>query len=182
MPERSDWAGDSAVSGVPSRLIILGQVSGAVGVKGWVRVYSHTKPRENIVNFDTWVLRLNGIDQHVVLESNECKGKNVLAKVQGTDDRDSALGLVGAEIAVERDSLQPCDPGEYYWADLEGLEVRTVVGQSIGHIDYLFSTGAHDVMVLTGDRERLIPFVLEEIVCEVDIDSGFLVVNWDPDF
>lgn len=182
MPERSDWAGDSAVSGAPSRLIILGRVSGAVGVKGWVRVYSHTKPRENIVNFDTWVLRLNGIDQHVVLEGNECRGKNVLAKVQGTDDRDSALGLVGAEIAVERDSLQPCDPGEYYWADLEGLEVRTVVGQSLGHVDYLLSTGAHDVMVLTGDRERLIPFVLEEIVCKVDIDSGFLVVNWDPDF
>ena len=182
MPERSDWAGDSAVSGAPSRLIILGQVSGAVGVKGWVRVYSHTKPRENIINFDTWVLRLNGIDQHVVLEGNECRGKNVLAKVQGTDDRDSALGLVGAEITVERNSLQPCDPGEYYWADLEGLEVRTVVGQSLGHIDYLLSTGAHDVMVLAGDRERLIPFVLEEIVCEVDIGSGFLVVNWDPDF
>jgi 16S rRNA processing protein RimM len=163
-------------------LIILGQVSGAVGVKGWVRVYSHTKPRENIINFDTWVLRLNGIDQHVILEGNESRGKNVLAKVQGTDDRDSALGLVGAEITVERDSLQPCDPGEYYWADLEGLEVRTVVGQSLGHVDYLLSTGAHDVMVLAGDRERLIPFVLKEIVCEVDIGSGFLVVNWDPDF
>ena len=182
LPERSAWAGDSAVSGVPSKLIILGQVSGAAGVKGWIRVYSHTKPRENIVNFDTWILRLNDIDRHVILEGNECRGKNVLVKVQGTDDRDSALRLVGAEIAVERNSLPPCGPGEYYWADLEGLEVRAIAGQSLGHIDYLFSTGVHDVMVIAGDRERLIPFVLEEIVCEVDISGGFLVVNWDPDF
>jgi len=182
LPEGSVWIGDSAVSGAPSRLIVLGQVSGAVGVKGWIRVYSHTKPRDNIVNFDAWVLRLNGMDRHVVLEGNECRERNVLVKVRGTDDRDSALGLVGAEIAVERNLLPLCDPGEYYWADLEGLEVRTIAGQSLGHIDYLFSTGAHDVMVLIGDRERLIPFVLEEIVCEVNIDGGFLVVSWDSDF
>lgn len=170
------------MSGALSRLVTLGRVSGAVGVKGWIKIFSDTEPRENIVDFDTWVLRLKGIDRHVVLEGGGRQGKNVVAKVQGTDDRDSALALVGAEIAVERNVLPPCELGEYYWADLEGLEVRTVEGGVIGRIDHMLSTGAHDVMVLAGDRGRLIPFVLDEIVREVDLSSGFIVVDWDPNF
>ena len=170
------------MSGAPSRLVTLGRVSGVVGVKGWIKVHSHTEPRENIVDFDSWILRHDGEDLRVTVEEGRRQGNNVVAKLEGIDDRDQARDMIGAEIAVERDALPPPEPGEYYWTDLEGLAVRNAAGESLGRVSYLFSTGEHDVMVLTGDRERLIPFVLERIVREVDLDAGVIVVDWDADF
>jgi len=50
-------------------------------------------------------------------------------------------------------------------------------------VSHLFATGANDVLVVRdGERERMIPFVLEQFVKEVDLDSGRIVVDWDPEF
>jgi 16S rRNA processing protein RimM len=86
------------------------------------------------------------------------------------------------EISVERSRLSPCSPGEYYWTDLEGLRVITTRGETLGRIDGLFETGGHDVMVVEGERQRLIPFVAEKIVREVEFEQGVVVVDWDPTF
>ena len=83
---------------------------------------------------------------------------------------------------MAREDLPFCEPGEYYWTDLEGLEVRTAAGESLGRVNFLFSTVEHDVMVVTGERERLIPFVRERFVCEVDLGDGVIIVDWDPSY
>ena len=72
--------------------------------------------------------------------------------------------------------------GRYYWADLVGLEVLTESGQSLGQVHGLLETGANDVLDVRGDRDRLIPFVQGQYVKKVCLDSGRLVVDWDPDF
>lgn len=82
-----------------------------------------------------------------------------------------------------RSELPPLEEGEFYWTDLEGLRVETVSGKPLGVVDYLFATGANDVMVVKdGKRERLIPFVRERVVTRVDLDAGVVVVDWDPEF
>ena len=83
---------------------------------------------------------------------------------------------------MPRDALPPPKPGEYYWVDLEGLRVETVEGMELGRIDHLFATGANDVLVVRGERERMIPFVQPEVVTGVDFDAGVVVVDWDPEF
>lgn len=66
--------------------------------------------------------------------------------------------------------------------DLEGLQVETVEGVKLGTVSHLFSTGSNDVVVVRGDRERMIPFVLPEYVKSVDFEANLIVVDWDPDF
>ena len=157
-------------------------MTGLYGVKGWIKVHSYTDPRENIVNFRRWTLRQGDDRAPVAVVNGRLQGQTVVAKLLEIDDRDEARALIGAEITVERDDLPPCEPGEYYWADLEGLGVRSASGDALGHVDYLFSTGAHDILVVAGDRQRLIPFVMQRVVREIDMQRGLIVVDWDPDY
>ena len=78
--------------------------------------------------------------------------------------------------------MPPLAPGEYYWADLEGLRVVTLDGVELGTVDHLFATGANDVLVVHGARERLLPFVRGTVVVEIDLDARLLRVDWDPEF
>ena len=109
-------------------------------------------------------------------------GKAVIARLGGYEDRDTARELVGAEIAVRRDQLAEITEGEYYWADLVGLKVVTVSGKDLGIVNHLIETGANDVLVVVGERERLIPFIRDEVVVAVDLDRGEIRVDWDPEF
>ena len=88
----------------------------------------------------------------------------------------------GRQIRIDRSQLPPPKKGEVYWVDLEGLKVRTTEGQLLGTVDHLFATPANDVLVVKGDRERLIPYVMDTFVKSVDLEGGEMVVDWDPEF
>jgi 16S rRNA processing protein RimM len=162
--------------------VILGRVSGVFGVKGWLKVQSYTEPRDNIASFGAWTLRMNGVDRAFVVEDGHSHAGSVVAKLQGIDDRDRAREWVGADIVVERERLPATQAGEVYWTDLEGLEVRTTAGVVLGKIDHLLATGAHDVLVLDSTPERLIPFIVDDVVKDVDVEGGVVVVDWSPDY
>jgi 16S rRNA processing protein RimM len=170
------------VSANKQKSVTLGRVSGVFGIKGWLKVQSYTEPRDNIARFDTWTLRKNGIDRVFEVEDGHGHGGSVVAKLHGIDDREVARELVGSDIAVERERLPATSDGELYWTDLEGLEVRTTTGIVLGKVDHLLATGANDVLVLDGSPQRLIPFVSGSVVKEVDLEAGFIVVDWSPDY
>lgn len=163
--------------------IVVGRVSGLYGVRGWVKVFSHTQPRENILTYATWYLHKQGAWVANDLETGRVQGKGVVAKLKGCDDRDAAAALMGCDIAIRREHLPQAAPGEYYWADLMGLEVVNLDGVCLGVVDHLMETGANDVLVVQKDgEERLIPFVQEQFVKGVDLDAGVITVDWDPEF
>jgi len=160
-----------------------GEISGVFGVKGWVKVYSFTGPRENILQYSPWILRKNNQSQEVKVTGGQRHGKNVIAELQGINDRDSASALVGSEILISKRQLPKPKPGEYYWADLVGLQVETEAGVKLGVVDHLLETGANDVIVVSdGEIERLIPFLQQQTVLQIDLDAGRMIVDWDPDF
>jgi 16S rRNA processing protein RimM len=163
-------------------MIIVGRVSGLFGVRGWVKIYSHTAPRKGILRYKTWYLQQNGSWQAFELAAGHAQGKGVVAQLKGFDDRDQAATLVGIDIAIKREQLPKLGPGEYYWTDLEGLRVENLEGVDLGVVSHLFETGANDVMVVEGDRERLIPYTKGEAVKEVDLEAGRILVDWDADF
>lgn len=162
--------------------VVLGRVSGLFGVQGWVRVFSHTEPREGIVRYYPVFLRRPDGWRAFEIEAGRAHGAGVVLKFAGCDDRDRAATLLQSEIAVRREQLPPPKPGEYYWTDLEGLRVVTLDGVELGTVATLFATGANDVMVVRGERERLLPFVRGQVVVEVDLEQRRLRVDWDPDF
>jgi 16S rRNA processing protein RimM len=162
------------------RTVVLGRIVGVFGVNGWIKVFSETEPRGNILSYSPWCV---GPDRRPlrVLEGR-LQGKRLVAQLEHCADRDQAAALVGMEIAVWRDQLPPPSADELYWADLEGLVVETLDGVALGRVDYLFATGANDVVVVRGHRERLIPFLWDAVVKDVDFARGIMRVDWDPDF
>ena len=162
--------------------VILGRVSGVFGVKGWLKVQSYTEPRDNIVGFGAWTLRMNGVDRAFELEDGHSHAGSVVAKLHGIDDRNQARDFVGSDVVVVREQLPATAVGELYWTDLEGLEVRTTTGIVLGKVDHLLATGGNDVLVLDSTPERLIPFVVDAVVKEVDLAAGLIVVDWSPDY
>jgi 16S rRNA processing protein RimM len=172
----------SAVSAKLDKLVALGRISGLFGVKGWLKVHSYTEPRDNIVAFAVWTVRQRGVDRIMEIEDGRGHGGNVVAKLRGVDDRDQARELIGADVLVARAVLPDCEPGEYYWTDLEGLEVRALDGELLGIVDHLIATGANDVLVLEGAAGRMVPFVVGEVIRSVDLDAGVIVADWSPEF
>ncbi|MEJ1353588.1 MAG: ribosome maturation factor RimM [Candidatus Sedimenticola sp. (ex Thyasira tokunagai)] len=172
---------DSSVVKREDDWVVLGRVSGFYGVRGWVKIFSHTSPRSGILQYRRWYLHREGTWQPCDLESGREQGKGIVAKLSGFNDRDEVAELIGIDIGIPRNQLPEVEQDEYYWVDLKGLEVRTVDGVELGRVDHLFETGANDVMVVEGDRRRLIPFI-GSVVGEIDLQAGLMTVDWDPDF
>jgi len=164
--------------------ITVGKTGAPYGVRGWVKVQSFTEPAENLLNYKPWYVKSGDSSAWVEASVMEAKlhGKGIIARFEGCDERDAALQIRGLEIAIRRDQLPEPEQGEYYWVDLEGLEVKTLDDISLGKVDHIEATGANDVLVVKGERERLIPYVMDHIVHEVNIEAGFIRVDWDPDF
>jgi len=166
-----------------SDYLTIGRINGLFGVRGWVKVYSHTEPRDNILTYRTWYLRDGHIWREAELAEGKAHGKGIVARIKGCDDRDAAAALIGSDIAIRREQLHQAAEGEYYWADLIGLDVVTSEGVELGHVDHLMETGANDVLVVRqGKRERLIPYIPGQVICEIDLAGKRLVVDWDPEF
>ena len=185
LPETGAVQGKAREGGADpgDRFIILGRISGLHGVQGWIKIYSDTQPRENILSYNPLYLMQNGEWVEWRLERGRPQGSSVVAKLHGCNDREFARTLMGANIAVKRSQLPDAmEVGEYYWTDLKGLTVINREGASLGQVDYLFETGANDVMVVKGERERLIPYLWQQVVLDVDLLKGQMIVDWDMDF
>jgi len=168
----------------PSRsdgLVHFGRISGLFGVQGWVKVFSHARPRESIIDFSPWLVQIRGAWREMAIEAGRAQGKGVVAKLVGVDDRDQASALINADIAIRFSQLPPPSKGEYYWAQLMGLEVVNLAGERLGTVDHLFETGANDVLVVVNGKERWLP-ATANVIHEVDLGAGRIRVDWDADF
>jgi 16S rRNA processing protein RimM len=161
-----------------SGLVELGRVVGVFGIRGWVRVRSHTVPPEGILRYRRWQLA----GREWAVAEGHAQGDTVVAGLEGLEDRDAALALRGAVIEVPRAALPKAKRGEFYWTDVLGGEVVSTKGAKLGTLHSVTSNGAQDVMVVTGERERLIPYVAGPIVKSVDPVAKRIVVEWEPEY
>lgn len=166
------------------RRVLMGRIVGLYGVQGWLKIESWSEPRTRIFDYQPWVLAsAEGEELDVSSIKGRPQGKGLVCFLPGVDDRDKAAALVGKDICIARELLPPPGKDEYYWVDLEGLEVSTTEGVPLGRVTHLFATGANDVVVVRdGERERLIPFIQGNYVRSVDLAGGRMVVDWDPEF
>jgi 16S rRNA processing protein RimM len=174
-----------------SNLVNVGRITAVFGIKGWVKVHSYTDPQENLFEYHPWFLKTAHGVKKIEIDEAKPHGDSFVAHIIGVDDRDLAMEFTAADIAIERNMLPELDAGEYYWSQLEGLAVFTQFSgtrQRLGVVSKLFETGANDVLVVAADaesidqRERLIPYVPEQFVISVDINTREIVVDWDPGF
>lgn len=171
-----------------SQETVIGRLTSVFGVKGWLKVYSYTDPVEGILNYRHWTLELDGKRMPAELEEGRRQGRGIVVRLKGIDDRELASTYCGAEVKVPTELLPPLPEGEYYWYQLEGLDVFTVEGECLGTVHHLIETGSNDVLVVRStvtsidQRERLIPYLPDQVVTEVNLPEKRLVVDWDPEF
>lgn len=182
---------DSSVAINNSPKIVVGQIVGVFGIKGWLKIKSFTEPMENILRYSPWELRLPSGLKRFQVEEFAQRPQGIAVKLKGIDDRDQALALGKAQIYVERAQLARLEAGEFYWSQLIGLRVVSQFNEAeidLGVVQSLLETGSNDVLVVRGDerardlQERLIPYLPGQFVLDVNLELGVIRIDWDPDF
>lgn len=169
--------------------VILGKVGAVYGIKGWLKIHSFTDELEAILDYFPWSLKLGNKTQTVEVTDWRKHNKGLIVKVDNIDDRDEAQALVGSEILTSESSLPDLPEGEFYWRDLIGMNVVTNKGYDLGIVTDMMETGANDVLVVKANlndgfskKERLIPYLLEQVIESVSSENKQICVDWDPGF
>ncbi len=165
--------------------IQLGTIQGVFGIKGWLKIYSFCRPKEQILDYAKWQLRKPGNANVYELQEGKLHSNKVVAKLNNIDDRTLAESLVHSEIWIAKIELPDLVDNEFYWFQLEGLTVITVDGEQLGRVKKMMETGANDVIVVKDEidkEEILIPYVREQVVKRVDLEKKTITVDWQKDY
>jgi len=165
--------------------IQLGTIQGVFGIKGWLKIFSFFRPKEQILDYTKWQLRKPGNASVYKLQEGKLQGNKVVAKLNNIDDRTLAESLVRSEIWVAKSELPDLDDNEFYWFQLKGLTVITMDGEQLGRVKKMMETGANDVIVVQDEidkEEILIPYVREQVVKRVDLEKKTIMVDWQKDY
>ena len=163
--------------------IPVGKITGNFGVKGWMKVFSYTDPRKNVLSYSPLYLSIKGEWVETKVTNGREQGKGIVISLENVEDPDQVLPLVGTELAIKQQQLKPTRRNEFYWSQLIGLTVVNTQDETLGVVDSLVETGAHDVLVVKeGKTQQMIPFVLENIVVNVDLDTKIIQVDWELDY
>jgi 16S rRNA processing protein RimM len=171
------------VNNCPEELVLLGTIGKPYGLKGWVKVNSYTEPMTNIIQYQPWLLRKpNRPDHPVYISHHRLQANQLVAELSGCLTSEDARQLTGSEICVPRKQLPGLTSREFYWTDLCGLKVYTTQHHYLGIVDHLIETGSNDVLVVIEKKRHLIPFLLDQVIKQVDLEKKTIYVDWDPDF
>ncbi|MWP49428.1 MULTISPECIES: ribosome maturation factor RimM [unclassified Gilliamella] len=170
-------------------LIVVGKLGSSYGIRGWIRIFSFTEIPDSIFDYTPWYIQRAGQWQEIIVESFKPHNQDMIVKLKGIDDRDQANALTNAEVFVDAEKLPALSNGDFYWKDLIGCRVKTVNGYDLGLVADLMETGSNDVLVVKanlkdafGATERLIPFVEDQFIKQVDLTTKTVLVDWDPAF
>lgn len=173
----------------------LADVVGVFGIKGWLKIKSYLEE-------PTILAELQGIElapgpdmrpeppRVVEVDAIQRQGKGLAVHLKGLDDRSDAEILRGFVLRIPADRFPEAGDNEFYWRDLVGMRVWCREGDAtvlLGRVHHLLDTGSNDVLVVRpcedslDDRERLIPWLLDEVVTRVDRTENGIWVDWYVD-
>lgn len=159
----------------------MGRLAAPFGVKGWLRVHTFSEMVDALTDYTAWHIAYEGNWKVYPVQEWQLHSTGLVVHLAGVNDRDAAFALRGHDVAVPRDSLPTAPENQYYWSDLLGMQVVNQQHEVLGEISQILEAGAHDVLVVQGERERLIPFVAQ-IVGHVDTQARQVTVDWQLDY
>ncbi|WP_132258825.1 ribosome maturation factor RimM [Paucimonas lemoignei] len=173
---------------IPEDLVLVGHVTGAYGIHGWVRIRPYSADADALLHAKTWWLDKPEFRDVEVMQA-KTHGGDTVARLMGVADRNAAEALKGATVQISRRHFPVLDNDEYYWVDLIGLSVDNLQGEALGQVIDLMDNGAHPILRVappTGPEEKpvpemLIPFV-DQFVKTVDLADKKITVDWGRDY
>lgn len=179
--------------GIPEDLVLVGYISGAYGLSGWVRIKPYSSEADALLHARTWWLgnpEVRTALRDVEMMQAKLHSGDVVAQLMGVAGRDAAEGLKGAAVQISRSYFPPLAEGEFYWVDLIGLDVVNLQGERLGSVGDMMDNGAHPILKVTAPelpglgkapQELLIPFV-DQFVKSVDPAARKITVDWGLDY
>ena len=161
--------------------LLVGKINGFFGVQGWVKIFSYTKPRKNILEYQPWYFLDNETYKVIEITSGREQSKTIVAQVKGINNRDEAVQLIGKDLYINKDQLPELDNDAHYWHELTGFRVNNKNEVDLGIVDYLVDTGSNHVLVTKGETEHWIPYI-EPFLVSVDKHKKVISVDWDENF
>lgn len=172
-----------------SEKIVVGKFGATYGIRGWLKVFSYTDNTESIFDYSPWFIEQGGKWVEYKVESWKRHNKGLVVKLDGLDVREEAQLMTNFEIFIDPAVLPELPEDEFYWRDLIGMQVVTGNGYDLGTVSDLLETGSNDVLVVKanlkdafGQKERLIPFLEEQVIKHIDREAQRIEVDWDPGF
>ena len=164
-----------------NKKLLVGKINGFFGLQGWVKVFSYTNPRTNILNYSPWSIKVDGNFQSIDITSGREQSKTIVAHIQGIDNREDSQKFIGQDIYINKEQPPEFTQGEYYLYALTGFDVINKDEEQLGTVDYFVETGANDVLVVKGKKEYWIPYI-EPFLVSIDSKNNKILVDWDKDF
>jgi 16S rRNA processing protein RimM len=177
--------------------LVIGKIVGCFGIKGWVKIHSYTDPAENFFGFDRCAVNTRTGQEPIEFDTGHRQGKGLVAHIKGVDERTLAESYKGLEIVTATSELAELDEGDFYWRQLQGMQVWCRDASSeehsdnrvlLGKVSQLIETGANDVLVVGAcegsydQRERLVPYLPDDVVTRVDLEKAVIEIDWFLDF
>lgn len=169
MNKESDW-------------VIIGRFGRPQGLKGLVRIISFTEPESTILDYLPWHIQIKDQWMPLKVETSQIQNKMILAKVASYSEREHVAELTNCNIGVLSTQLPNLTNGEYYWHDLVNMSVVNKEGVMLGHVTQILATGANDVLVVSGERRYLIPYIHDIYIVSIDPVQQHITVDWDENF
>ena len=180
---------------IPEDLVLVGYVSGAYGLNGWIRIKPYASDADALLTAKTWWLDKPALHDVAMMQAKMHSG-DVVAQLMGVMGREAAEALRGTAVHVSRAHFPALSDDEFYWVDLIGLTVENLQGEALGQVADMMDNGAHPILRVSRApaqasaatpvgtaplAEILIPFV-EQFVKTVDQASKKIVVDWGVDY
>ena len=160
----------------PHRLMVVGRVAGAFGVRGEVRVHAYTDDPKTLLAFRT-LSGADGAPALTLISGRTAKGE-LIARAAEVATKEQADALRGLELHVPRSALPPPDEEEFYQADLVGLQAQAPDGTVLGRIKAVLNFGAGDLLEVTpegGGPTWMVAFTRANAP-EIDFGAGRVVI------
>ena len=170
-------------------IVVVGKLGSAYGIKGWLKLHSFTEVSEDIFKYNPWYIQSNHDWNIVCLEDWKKHGKSYIVKLRGIDVREDVQYYSNLNIGVNSNTLPTLSDSEFYWLELVGMDDFTTKNYHLGKVSEILETGSNDVLVIKANvndafnkKERLIPFIEEQVIKFISRKDNKIEVDWEPGF
>ena len=158
-------------------LFPAGIVIGVHGLRGDLKVRPFSGDSSSLDTVKDVILRgTTTISSHKVQKVARHKA-NLLIRLEGISSLESAEAFIGCEVLISRADLRELPEDEFYWFQLEGLRVDDCQQGDLGKIIEIFTTPAHDILVVQGPRGEVLIPVVDAFILKIDEEAKVIHVD-----
>ena len=159
--------------------ILVANIGKPIGLKGWIKINSYTRPEENIRNYKQFFLGKK--KEFVTFGQIKKSGKNLITKLNNYDSIEEVEKFKNFDVFIKSSELPELKENQFYWKDLIDMEVESIGGEFFGKVIEIIEAGSNDVIVVKDKKKKsiLIPFIFGTYIKEVKENK--IYVNWERD-